>query len=167
MEFLSTLSSIAEENVEAVYDTLETLCICFPGRVSGSDSLERALDFLYDYGRSVIPEELCYQEKVCCVPQWIRGNWKDEWCRIEIIPCQGIKPIPFPTTRQFRVLANGLSIGTGPDGVSGDLVIVNDWDQLKLMGERNELQDKIILYDYKYFESYGSHSRFRGQVILL
>lgn len=76
IEILLELISKAEANIDKVYELLESLCICFPGRISGSESLDKALSFLYEYGCDNIPdsETNCYTEDVPDVPRWIRGS---------------------------------------------------------------------------------------------
>jgi len=151
-------SELASKHLEKVYYNLETLCICFPGRIAGSENLEKALDFFETCGAENFPEGVCKSEVVQCVPCWVRGDWKEETCEFEIIPGENVKPEPYPLMRQMRVLANGLSVGTPKEGVSGPLVIVNSWEQPKLAGEAGSLKDAIVLYDYKNFIDYDQHA---------
>lgn len=145
------------------YDTLEALCICYPGRISGSAGLEYALDFLFQYGSRHLPADFCKQEPVMCIPCWERGDWRQETCYIKIVPGDGVWPVPFPLDREIRVLANGLSVGTGTEGVSGPLVVVHSFEELAAMGSSKGLVGKIVLYDYRHYEDYGSVSKFRGK----
>jgi carboxypeptidase Q len=160
----STLRDIlaaAEGATSRAYDALEALCICYPGRVSGSDGLEHALNYLFEYGSRCLPAECCQQETVFCVPCWVRGDWRQETCRIRIIPGEQAWPIPFPLEREIRVLANGLSVGTNSEGVSGVVVVVRSFDELKVVGSNGGLVGKIVLYDYKHYVDYGSVAAFR------
>ena len=154
---------LAKDNVDRVYYNLETLCICFPGRISGSENLEKALDYLVEYGHENYPVGCCQAETVCCVPCWTRGDWRSETCSITINPSPTAKPTPFPLQRQIRLLANGLSIGTGPEGVSGEIVIINSWEELTSIGEAGGIKNKIVLYDYQNWVTYGNHAAFRGK----
>jgi carboxypeptidase Q len=95
---------------------------------------------------------------VLCVPCWNRGD--EESCVIDILPNAESFPQPFPLTRRIRVLANGLSVGTPNEGVKGKLVIISTWEEL--VQRKEEIQGSIVLFDYKFFESYGSHNSFRN-----
>ena len=143
------------------YELLESLCICFPGRTSGSEILEKALDFLLKHGQETLPPACCYEERVDCIPRWVRGE-PDSTCTVCIQPNASSPPEPFPLTRVFRILANGLSVGTSPEGVHGHIVIVNSWDELTELGENGRLQGAVVLYDYKTYTDYGTHSIFRS-----
>lgn len=61
------------------------------------------------------------------------------------------------------MLANGTSVGTGIDGVTAEVCIVNSWDDLERLGKENQLTGKIVLFDYKHFITYGHHNSFRGR----
>lgn len=163
LEELDLLQKAAVAEADAVYSTLESLCICFPGRVSGSEVLEKSLDFLSSYGKEVLPSSSCSEEPVTCVPCWNRGDWRSEACVITIHPSATAKPEPFPLQRNIRILANGLSIGTGPEGVSGGIFIVHTWEGLHDAGTKDLLRGKIVLYDYQHFISYGDHNSFRSK----
>jgi carboxypeptidase Q len=160
---LKELERAASNCVERVYTTLESLCICFPARLAGTENLEHSLDFLLEYGKDHVPHDLCWAEEVSGVPHWVRGDWRQEVCEVTIIPSATAKPTPFPLTRSIRVLANGLSIGTGKDGVHGPLKIIHSWEELQQAGTRGELQGCIVLYDYKHFVTYGDHNSFRAK----
>lgn len=163
LEELDLLQKVAVTESETVYSTLESLCICFPGRVSGSEVLEKSLDFLSSYGRDCLPASSCSEEPVTCVPCWNRGDWRTETCVVSIHPSAAAKPEPFPLERNIRILANGLSIGTGPEGVTGDIYIVHTWDALHDAGAKGLLHGKIVLYDYVHFITYGDHNSFRNK----
>ena len=162
-EDVKFLAEAACSELNQVYETLETLCICFPGRVSGSENLEKSLDYLHGYGEDHLPVGSSTSEIVTCVPCWVRGDWREETCVVNIDPSAGKPPVPFPLSRNIRILANGLSIGTPPDGVSGSLCIVHSWEHLHEAGEKQLLQGKIVLYDFQTFITYGHHNSFRNK----
>jgi carboxypeptidase Q len=141
-----------------IYYNLETLCICFPARISGSDTLELALDHLFKYGKD---NNLKSREEIVNnVPNWIRGD--NEYCSIEIIPNSESLPIPNPLIRRIRIMANGCSIGTNEEGITSEVIIISSWDELELYGNQGFVKDKIVLFDYKHFFDYGIHSQFRN-----
>lgn len=164
---LHQIYQLCEGNTDQIYDSLETLCICFPSRISGSDNLEKSLDYLYQYGRKFLPEENCHEEHVNNVPCWNRGNDYEnntlETCFIDILPNTAVFPEPFPLRRYLRILANGLSVGTTKDGISGEVIVIESWDQLIEYGSAGLIQQKIVLYDFKSFSNYSDHSMFRNQ----
>jgi carboxypeptidase Q len=160
---LAVLFRKATMDIDRVYKTLESLCICFPARLTGSETLEKSLDFLMEYGREVLPSDYCTEEPVTCVPCWVRGDWRNEICVLHIQPSADAKPVPFPLDRSLRVLACGSSVGTGPDGVTGEVCLVSSWEELEKLGQDSQLVGKIVLYDYKHFVAYDEHSGFRGR----
>jgi len=89
------------------------------------------------------------------------GDWREEYCKIEITP-RSI-PHPYPLERTIKVLANGLSVGTGPDGVRGEILTVCSWEDLDQAGSRDNVKGKVVLYDYKNFFDYSEHAAFRGR----
>lgn len=182
---LAALSKLAAYHVEEVYYKLETLCLCFPARLTGSDALEHAIDYLYEEGKHNLTSHgnehmlkcvSCSQETVSNIVKWQRyGNWQrsaaspfppTERCIIEITRGEDatIGPVPHPSMRQLRILANGLSAGTEESLHDLPLVIVNSFEELHTLGNRQQLQNTIVLYDYQHFENYGqvAHYRFNG-----
>jgi carboxypeptidase Q len=164
-QLLREILAAASTATPRAYDTLETLCISFPGRISGSEGLEHALDYLFTHGSRCLSTTSspcnCVEEPVTCVPCWVRGDWRQETCVVTITPGEGIWPVPFPLQREIRVLANGLSAGTNTDGVSGEIVVVNSFDELRVVGDAGGVTGKIVLYDYKHYTDYGSVAGFR------
>eukprot|EP01038_Epipyxis_sp_PR26KG_P013848 gene13848-18572_t len=160
---LSLIMELAKNNVDNVYNLLELLCICYPSRITGSESLEKSLDFLYNYGiNNGIPSYNCQQEVVGEIPCWDRGDWREEYCRIQISTNDNYDnklPLPCPNIRDIRVLANGLSIGTTKEGLSGEIIVVSSFDQLQ--DSSSQVKGKIVLYDYKNYIDYGLHAYLR------
>jgi carboxypeptidase Q len=165
---ISQIKQIASDHLEEIYSNLETLCICYPARLSGSDTLEHALDYLFQYGQQCLPCESCKAEVVENVPRWIRsssskgeGQGPLEECVISIEVKEGQWPKPFPLKRQIRLMANGLSVGTSEEGINGYLVIVKDFEELVEKGTRGEIQNKIVLFDYQNYTGYGDIAKYR------
>ena len=177
---LEAIPALVSTHIDEVYTKLETLCLCFPSRLTGSDALEKALDYLYEEGKTSLMETkssyctFCTQETVPNVTRWERyallnhaeeeeEGLRSERCLISIERGDQthIGPIPYPSTRQVRILANGLSVGTPQALKDLPLIIVNSFDELHEKGQKNLLKDSIVLYDYQHFENYGAVAHYR------
>jgi carboxypeptidase Q len=165
--FSSDLGRQAIEYAELIaassdcYNLLETLCICFPARLSGSINHQKAVEYLESYGATKLPQGCCYSEHVDGVPSWNRGA--NERCELTIRPDPSSLPEPYPLSRTIRVLSNGLSVGTPPSGLSGDIIVVSSWEELEERGTRGLLRNRVVLYNFKSFYDYTQQSRFRGR----
>jgi carboxypeptidase Q len=158
--------TIADPSVyeSTLYYSLETLCICFPARLSGSTSLEQALDYLFNDALKYLPAESCKQETAEGILHWVRNKNESvskEVLEIEIIPGTDIWPTPYPVKRTYRILANGLSVGTPPEGSMGEIKVIYNWDELEMAGKAGELVDKLVLFNYGNFTSYGEVGAYR------
>ena len=152
-EDVKRLVDLAQSSSQA-YTNLETLCICYPGRISGSDILESALDFLGELGQKMGLSMT--EEKVVGVPNWVRGDSDEEKLFLEI-DANNVWPKPNPLKRVFRIMANGMSPGTTSDGVSGDLISVASIADLQALGSE-AVKGKVVLLDYGVFTTYGELS---------
>jgi carboxypeptidase Q len=92
------------------------------------------------------------------VPHWIRGQ--KEIGRVVNSKKMG--------TVEMNVCALGGSVGTGPSGVSGNIVEVKDFDELKQLGEKN-IKGKIVFFNrpmdptkISTFAAYGGAVNQRG-----
>jgi len=139
-------------NSSTAYHNLETLCLCYPGRISGSDILESALDFLARLGREEMGLQGLDEQIVPGVPNWVRGN-SDEEKLVFFIDAEGIWPVPNPLKRTMRVMANGMSVGTAELGVTGPIISVKNIAELKELGAE-AVTGKIVLLDYQKFTTY-------------
>ena len=126
------------------YAKLAYLCDRIGNRLSGSESLERAIAWASEQMRRdglsnvrVLPVQ---------VPHWVRGA---ESGRI-------LTPVPRP----LHMLGLGMSIGTPPEGITADVIAVSSFDELTRLG-RERVQGKIVLYNQPY-EGYGSTVAYRG-----
>src|SRR6188768_1365099 len=70
------------------------------------------------------------------VPHWIRGQ--KEIGRVVNSKKMG--------TVEMNVCALGGSVGTGPSGISGNIVEVKDFEELKQLGEKN-IKGKIVFFN--------------------
>lgn len=180
LEDLVRITRSEEESLtEILYYSLETLCICFPARISGSEVLERSLTYLFEYGQRDIPHDCCVEEIVGNMPQWVRKKTVDqlkliqlaesaedaepenELLTVDITPSASAWPSPYPLRRTYCVVANGLSVGTTSEGLRSEIVIIKSWEELTLLGEEGLLNGKMVLYNFVNFTSYGDVAAFR------
>jgi carboxypeptidase Q len=83
-------------------------------------------------------------EKVM-VPHWVRGNESLEM----------ISPLP----RKLVMLGLGNSVATPSEGITAEAVVVRNFDELDVLGER--VRGKIVVYNAP-FTNYGATVRYRG-----
>ncbi len=124
------------------YDRLSYLTDQIGHRLSGSKSLERAIAWaIAEMKRDGL--ENVRGEKVM-VPHWVRGEESLEM----------VSPLP----QKLTVLGLGNSIGTRGSGVTADVVVVRNFDELDAMGEK--VRGKIVVYNVP-FTTYGPTVRYR------
>lgn len=124
------------------YDRLAYLTDHIGHRLSGSQSLERAIVWaLAEMKRDGLDN--VRGEKVM-VPHWVRGQES-----LEMIA---------PVTVKLDLLGLGNSIGTPPEGITADAVVVRSFDELDAMAER--VRGKIVVYNAP-FTNYGENVRYR------
>ena len=117
-----------------IYHHLETLCICYPGRITGSETLEKALVYLQELGEGKLSLGAARLQAVTC-PHWVRGDANLEKLHVKIANSESVWPSPHPDERLMPVLANGCSIGTPEDApAKGEIVIVHDTSMLHEKG---------------------------------
>jgi carboxypeptidase Q len=126
----------------AAYQRLGDLVDGFGHRLSGSASLEAAIDWILtemkDDGLANVRGERVM------VPHWIRGAESAEL----------IKPRRAP----LRVLGLGGSVGTPKGGITAPILVVTSFDDLKRRSA--EAKGKIVLWDVP-FTSYDETVRYR------
>ena len=112
-------------------------------RLSGSPQLERAIEWaLAEMRRDGL--ENVRAEKVL-VPHWVRGRESLEM----------LEPLP----RSLSMLGLGNSVGTPPEGVTAETVVVRNFDELEALGER--VRGKIVVYNAP-FTTYGQTVQYRS-----
>lgn len=84
--------------------------------VLGSENLEAAIDHTLDLMAGI---GLATGADPVPVPQWIRGRES-----AEIVS-------PTPRNKKLNILGLGLSPGTDPEGITGEILIVKDFDELQ------------------------------------
>lgn len=125
------------------YERLSYLTDRIGNRISGSQSLERAIswaisEMTHDGLDNVHPEKVM-------VPHWVRGEESLEMTN--------------PEPRKLAMLGLGNSIGTPAPGITAEAVVVRNFDQLEALGE--QVRGKIVVYNAP-FVSYGETVVYRG-----
>jgi len=129
-------------------------------RISGSPQADAAVHYVADELRKLGLDVQLEQVKV---PHWVRGAETAELVEY---------PGHVPDTQQKIVLtALGGSTSTPADGLSADVVVVNNFDELKALG-RDGVAGKIVLFNEIFdkqkaaaglaFIAYGEAVRYRG-----
>jgi carboxypeptidase Q len=127
----------------SAWNTLAELTDGFGSRLSGSDALEHAIDWIETRMKDDGLENV-HTEPVM-VPHWVRGNEKAELVE--------------PRRANLPMLGLGGSVATPKDGVQAEVLVVSSFDDLKTHAA--DARGKIVLFDVP-FTSYGQTVAYRG-----
>ena len=129
-------------------------------RLSGSAQAQRAVEYVADEMRKLGLEVRL--QKVM-VPHWVRGAETGELTQFP-----GMAP---GTTQKVVLTALGGSVATPETGMDGDIVVVDNFDQLARLG-RSGVEGKIVLFNAKFDrelaaggfggQAYGQAVQYRG-----
>ena len=125
-------------------DRLVTLCDRYGHRLSGSDSLERALDWLEKTLRQDGFDAVTRQSVM--VPRWERGKES-----LELVT---------PRQTPLAMLGLGGSIGTSSRGLVAPVVPVRDFSDLAAKADM--VRGKIVLFNVP-FTTYGATVQYRAK----
>ncbi len=128
----------------AAYASLAVLVDRFGHRLSGSASLEQAIDWILDEMRKDGLDNVRGEEVM--VPHWVRGNESAELIE--------------PRRKPLAMLGLGGSVGTPPEGITAEVLVVGDFDELE--ARAHEAAGKIVLFNAP-FTSYGATVRYRSR----
>lgn len=127
----------------AAWNKLAELTDGFGHRLSGSEALERAIDWIIARMRSEGLENV--RGEPVMVPRWVRGHEKAELLR--------------PRYVKLPMLGLGGSVATAKGGIEAEVLVVVSFDDLKARAA--EAKGKIVLFDVP-FTSYGQTVAYRG-----
>lgn len=132
---------------EALSDTfawrrLAELTDTFGHRLSGSPQLEEAIRWAADQMRADGLENIHLDPVM--VPHWVRGRERAQMIR--------------PARHELVMLGLGGSIGTPPDGIEAETLVVSSFDELDARAE--DVPGKIVVYNVP-FATYGETVRYR------
>ncbi|MFQ6675465.1 MAG: M28 family metallopeptidase [Fidelibacterota bacterium] len=126
----------------SAYDRLAYLTDTFGPRFSGTRNLEDAIDWILSEMKKDGLENV-HGEKVM-VPRWVRGTEK-----VELVE---------PRRENLEMLGLGGSVGTPPEGITAEVMVVKSFDELEARGE--EAQGKIVLFNVP-FTTYSETVKYR------
>lgn len=127
----------------AAWHRLAELTDKFGNRLSGSDNLERAIDWVLEQMRQDGLQNV--RGEPAMVPHWVRGQESAEL----------ISPRP----RHLPMLGLGGSVGTPKNGITGEVLVVNSFDDLT--AHAAQARGKIVLFDVA-FTNYGATVQYRA-----
>ena len=107
-------------------------------RLSGSPQAQRAVEYVADEMQKLGLEVRL--QKVM-VPRWVRGEEKGE-----LIEWNGMAA---GTTQKVVLTALGGSIATPPNGITAEVVVVSNFEELNALG-RSGVEGKIVLFNSKF-----------------
>jgi Zn-dependent M28 family amino/carboxypeptidase len=126
------------------YAKLSYLCDRIGNRLSGSDSLNAAIEWAAAQMKRDGLENVTVSPVK--VPHWVRGHEEAEM----------VKPVHHTLT----MLGLGDSVGTPDGGITAEVVPVANFDALSALG-RDKVAGKIVLFNVPY-EGYGKTVVYRG-----
>jgi carboxypeptidase Q len=132
------------------YEKLEYLSDSIGHRLSGSPELNQAIEWAVKTMKADGLDNV-YTEKVM-VPHWVRGAESAE--------------IITPAKHKLTILGLGGTVGTPSDGITGEVVVVRNFEELDKLG--TQVKGKIVLYNFPMRkdlptgQAYGEAVRYRG-----
>jgi len=116
------------------HEWLDHLCNSIGGRLAGSSGAAAAVEYTYQMLDTLGLTSVSRQ--ACEVPHWERGE--KEIVKIINSPSQG--------DLNLKALALGNSIGTGPKGITAEVIEVQTLDQLEDLGTQ-AIRGKIVFFN--------------------
>ncbi len=123
---------------------LQYLCDRIGNRISGSASLERAIQWAAEEMKKAGLENV--QTPPVKVPRWIRGT--ESAVMIE------------PVLKPLTMIGLGMSVATPQDGITANVVAVNSFEELTALG-RDKVAGKIVLFNPEW-QGYGQTVMYRS-----
>jgi carboxypeptidase Q len=124
------------------WDRLAELTDTFGPRLSGSENLERAIEWAAETMKRDGLENV--RTEPVMVPRWIRGRES----------AQIVSPIPSP----LAMLGLGGSVGTPTDGIVAETLVVQSFADLQ--GRAADVKGRIVVFNVP-FTSYGETVQYR------
>jgi carboxypeptidase Q len=128
----------------AAYARLGVLVDRFGHRLSGSKSLEAAIDWILAEMKKDGLDNV--RGEPVTVPHWVRGEESAELVR--------------PRRQELQMLGLGMSVGTPKGGIEAPVLVVSSFEELERRAP--EARGKIVLFDAP-FTTYSETGRYRRQ----
>ncbi len=132
----------ASQGSDFAWQRLAEVTDLYGHRLSGSVGLERAIDWAVDAMKKDGLDNV-RKERVM-VPKWVRG--KESLFLVD--------PVPQPLV----MLGLGNSVGTGPEGITADVIVIRNFEDLDKRAA--EVTGKIVLFNVP-FTNYGETVQYR------
>ena len=136
--FIKSIYDHTLENAQCDH-WLSILSDSIGGRLTGSENAEIAVDYTHEVlsNLSLVTRT---EKQPCMVPKWVRGPE-------EVVSIRwGDYTKGEDKSKRLHALSLGNTIGTGPNGVTGEIVEVFGLDTLELLG-REHLENKVVFFN--------------------
>ncbi|KAF9415323.1 hypothetical protein HW555_006986 [Spodoptera exigua] len=127
------------------YDELAKFVDKFGARPSGTEVLEKSIDYMIDLTKNEGINDIITEEVK--VPLWERGEEK-----ITMLE---------PRKKDIELLGLGKSVTTPPEGLEGEVVVVRSFEEFDNFSDE-KIRGKIVLY-VPVFTTYGETVPYRSQ----
>ncbi len=146
---LSELKQIQQAALKSdyAYKQVAHLCNNIGPRLTGSVQAQKAVDYVAAELKAIGLE--VQLEKVM-VPHWVRG---EETAALVEFPGMAEN-----TTQKIVLCALGSSVATPPEGLTAEVVVVRDFDELEALG-KDKVSGKIVLFNYHFDKVMAAQSR--------
>ncbi|XP_076030561.1 carboxypeptidase Q-like [Oratosquilla oratoria] len=125
------------------YEVLAELVDTFGPRITGSGTLEEAIDWMLVKSLGEKLENVHTEDAK--VPHWVRNN-ESLW-------------MTSPRLHKMNLLGLGGSVGTPPGGIAAEVIVVNSFDELDQ--KHLEVPGKIVVYNPPW-KGYGETVKYRS-----
>jgi carboxypeptidase Q len=132
----------ASQGSDFAWQRLAEVTDLYGHRLSGSVGLERAIDWAVAEMKKDGLDNV-RKERVM-VPKWVRGRES----------LMLVEPVPQPLV----MLGLGNSVGTGPEGITADVIVLKNFDDLDKRA--GDVKGKIVLFNVP-FTNYGETVQYR------
>jgi len=146
---LSELKQIQQAALKSDYGYKQVAHLCnnIGPRLTGSVQAQKAVDYVAGELKAIGLE--VQLEKVT-VPHWVRG---EETAALVEFPGMAEN-----TTQKIVLCALGLSVATPAEGLTADVVVIRDFDELEALG-KEKVSGKIVLFNYHFDKQMAAQSR--------